>query len=97
MKKANKKLLVVASALSILLIAAQEVHARGVHDVRTEASPTLESNDASMGEMGSSFNFSERQPKKKKFIAHKKKKTSKSKRSKDRTTSNLWMFEGKKT
>lgn len=96
MKKANKKLLVVGTALSILLIAAQEVHARGVHDVRTEASPTLESNDASMGEMGSSFNYSEKQPKKK-FIAHKKKKTSKSKRSKDRTTSNLWMFEGKNT
>lgn len=96
MKKAKKKLLVVGTALSILLIAAQEVYARGVHDVRTEASPTLESNDASMGEMGSSFNYSEKQPKKK-FIAHKKKKTSKSKRSKDRTTSNLWMFEGKNT
>jgi hypothetical protein len=96
MKNANKKLLAVATALSVLLIAAQEVHARGVHEVRTDALPTLESNDASMGEMGSSFNYSERQPKKK-FIAHKKKKTSKSKRSKDRTTSNLWMFEGKNT
>ncbi|PZM86207.1 MAG: hypothetical protein DKT66_02085 [Candidatus Melainabacteria bacterium] len=96
MKKANKKLLSVATALSILLIAAQEVHARGVHDVRTDSSTTLESNDASMGEMGTSFSYSEKQPKKK-FIAHKKKKTSKSKRSKDRTTSNLWMFEGKNT
>ena len=96
MKNTTKKLLIVGTALSILLIAAQEVQAGGLHDVRTDASGAMDWNNSAMSEPKLGSNNSGKHPRKK-FVAQKKRKSSKNKRTKDRTTSNVWMFEGKKT
>jgi len=93
MKNASKKIFVIGAVLSLLLVAAQEVRAGGLHNVRTNASGTMDWNQTGMGGTKSSLNNGKQT--RKKYIAHKRKKPSKSKRSKDRTTSNAWMFESK--
>ena len=93
MKNASKKIFVIGAALSLLLIAAPEVYAGGLHNVRTDARGKMDWNQSDTGETKSNFNTG-KQPRKK-YIAHKRRKPSKSKRSKDRTTSNAWMFESK--
>ncbi|HNB22921.1 MAG TPA: hypothetical protein PKZ32_10895 [Candidatus Melainabacteria bacterium] len=91
MKNTTKRLLVLATALSILLIAAQEVRAGAIHDVRTEASAMSDWNNPALTENKSIYKGKHAR---KKFVAQKKKRSSK-KKAKDRTTSNLWMFETK--
>lgn len=94
MKNASKKkIFVSAAALSLLLATAQEVRAGGLHNVRTDSTGAMDWNQPDTGETKSSFNAGKQT--RKKYIAHKKRKSSKSKRSKDRTTSNAWMFESK--
>lgn len=94
MKNASKKkIFVIGAALSLLLANAQELRAGGLHNVRTDATGAMDWNQSETGKTKSNFNTGKQTQKK--YIAHKKRKSSKSKRSKDRTTSNAWLFESK--
>ncbi|MCC7530333.1 MAG: hypothetical protein IT342_17545 [Candidatus Melainabacteria bacterium] len=83
MKRTTKKSLVFATALAILFFGAPGAQAGGIHDVRTRRS-----NDSPARK------FSGTQPNKK-FIAHKRRKSFKSRQSKDRTTNSFPMIMGK--
>ena len=83
MKRTTKKSLVFATAVAILFFAAPGVQAGGVHKIRTKKDP-------------STSNFSGTQPNKK-LIAHKRRKSSKSKQAKDRSTSGFQMVTEKET
>lgn len=76
MKCTTKKTLLFATAVAILFFATPGVQAGGIHNVRTRSSPEK--------------NFSGTQPNKK-FIAHKRRKSSKSRKTKDRSTSSFPM------
>lgn len=82
MKRKTKKSLVFATAIATLFFAAQGAQARGVHDIRTADSKVSTDSPAKK--------FSSTQPSKK-FIGHKRRKSSKNKRSKDRSTSDFSM------
>jgi hypothetical protein len=77
MKRTTKKSLVFATAVAILFFAAPGVEARGMHDVRTRVS-----NDSPAKK------FAGTQPNKK-IIAHKRRKSFKSRKSKDPSTSSF--------
>ncbi len=79
MKRTTKKSLAFATAVAILFFAAPGAQAGGMHDVRTKAS-----------EDSPAKKFTGTQPNKK-FIAHKRRKPSKSRKSKDRSTSSFPM------
>lgn len=108
MKRTNKKgfILAFATALSFLLFAAADASGRGMHDVMTEsddanystysadsnsASETMKSSDPSAGQL-KKFG---KQGKGRKFIAQKRRKSTKHRKSKDRTTSSTPTFEPK--
>ncbi len=79
MKRTTKKSLVFATTLAILFFAAPGVQAGGMHDVRTRSSKDSPARK-----------FSGTQPNKK-FIAHKRRKSFKSRQSKDRSTNSFPM------
>ncbi len=110
MKRTNKRAFIFATTLSLLLFAATGASARGMHDVITDsndaqdmqdtkvsnywseskaASDTMRSADPSAARLK---NFS---GKGRKFIAHKRRKSSKHRKSKDRTTSHSTLIEPK--
>ncbi len=82
MKRTTKKTLVFATAVAILYFAAPGAQAGGMHDVRTSNSPTKK--------------FSNSQASKK-YGPHKRRKSSKSKQSKDRSSSSVSMDTQKDT
>ncbi|MBA3992100.1 MAG: hypothetical protein C0469_01140 [Cyanobacteria bacterium DS2.3.42] len=82
MKRTSKKPLLFATAVAILFFAAPGAQARGVHDIRTE--------NSNVSDYSSAKKFSGTQANKK-FIAHKKRKSFKGKKPKDRSTSDFSM------
>jgi hypothetical protein len=82
MKRTSKKSLTFATAVAILFFAAPGVQARGVHDIRTE--------NSNVSNYSTAKKFSGTQANKK-FIAHKRRKSSKGKKPKDRSTSEFSM------
>lgn len=79
MKRTTKKSLIFATAFAILFFAAPGAEAGGMHDVRTNLSKDSPAKK-----------FSGTQPGKK-FIAHKRRKSSKNRKSKDRSTNGFPM------